>query len=137
MNIIIMALPTLKTLSDCASFSRTVTPFIPQLQTLPQRVFSSISDPQELKNIYLTTNPLITAFAISLALAPIFLIVSEANKNYSQVDRLWSILPTFYNAHYTIWAHMVGLPTKRLDNMLAFSVVWSVRVANAERRENV
>ena len=33
-----------------------------------------------------------------------------------------------YNAHYALWARMNGLPTQRLDNVLAFSVVWSIRL---------
>jgi len=121
-----MALPIIKTVQDCTDFSTTVTPYIPQLYALPQQIFESISNPNALKQIYLDTNPLVTAFAFSLFLVPIFLLVSEINKNYSQVDRSWSILPTVYNAHYTIYAHAVGLPTERLDTLLAFSTIWSV-----------
>lgn len=121
-----MALPLVKTALDCSSFSNTVTPFINQLRPLPGLVFDSISNPAALKQIYLDTNPLISAFAFSLALFPIFLIVSETNKNYSQVDRLWSLLPTFYNAHYVLYAHLMGFETKRLDTLLAASCIWSV-----------
>lgn len=63
-----------------------------------------------------------------MATFPIFLLVTEINKNYSQVDRVWSILPTVYHAHWAIWARMNGLPTQRVDNVLAFSVVWSLRL---------
>ena len=83
----------------------------------------------------MATNPLITAFAFSLFLVPIFLLVSEVNKNYSQVDRMWSLLPTVYNAHYVVYAHCAGLETQRLDNLLAFSVVWSVSgIANSTKQ---
>jgi steroid 5-alpha reductase family enzyme len=78
--------------------------------------------------IYLSTNPLITAFAFSLFLFPIFLIASEINKNYSQIDRFWSLLPTIYNAHFVTYAHLLGLPTKRLDLLLAVSTLWSLRL---------
>ena len=122
-----MALPNIQTLADCADFSKTVEPFIPQLLDLPQQVYQAISSPQALGNLYLSTNPLISAFAFSLVLAPVFLVASEINKNYSQVDRFWSILPTAFNAHYVIWAHMVDLPTHRLDSLLAFSTIWTVR----------
>ncbi|KAF2139687.1 uncharacterized protein K452DRAFT_320308 [Aplosporella prunicola CBS 121167] len=123
-----MALPAIKTLQDCADWSQTVQPFIPQLKELPQQVWLHMSSVEELKALYVSTNPLVTAFAFSLALAPIFLLVSELNKNYSQVDRMWSLLPTIYNAHYAAWAHMTGLPTQKVDNVLAFSVVWSLRL---------
>lgn len=121
-----MALPVVKTFLDCSSFEKTVTPYIPQLYDLPQQILQTWNNPTGLKNLYLATNPLISGFALSLALAPLFLLVSEVNKNYSQVDRLWPVLPTLYNAHYVLFAHMSGLDTSRLDNLIAFSVVWSV-----------
>jgi hypothetical protein len=122
-----MALPLVKSAIGCSDFTHTVLPYAHQLQTLPQIVYESISDPAALRQIYLDTNPLISAFAFSLFISPILLVVSEINKNYSQVDRCWSILPTIYNAHYTIYAHMMGLETKRLDMLLTASAIWSVR----------
>ena len=122
-----MAIPLVKSLQDVVDFSQTVQPFIPQLKELPQQILENISDPQALKTLYLSTNPLISAFALSLFLAPIFLIVSEVNKNYSQVDRFWSLLPTMYNVHYAVYAHATGLPTRRLDILMLISTVWSVR----------
>jgi steroid 5-alpha reductase family enzyme len=120
-----MALPSVKSSVDI-EFSNAVSPYIPQLYDLFQQIFQSASDPQALKQLYLSTNPLISAFAFSLFLAPIFLVISEINKNYSQVDRFWSILPTIYNAHYAIYAHALGLPTRRLDTVLVLSTLWSV-----------
>ena len=121
-----MALPVVKSAIDCTDLSATVSPYLYQLKTLPQLVFESISNLAALRQVYLDTNPLITALAFSLFLVPIFLIVSEVNKNYSQVDRCWSILPTFYVGHYVTYAHLMGLETKRLDTLLAASIVWSV-----------
>ena len=121
-----MALPTVKTFADVTNFEKTVAAYLPQLYDLPPRLFQAISDPQALKEVYASTNPLISALALSLFLAPTFLIVSEVNRNYSQVDRCWSILPTVYNAHYVLYAHLVGLPTRRLDILLAVSSIWSV-----------
>lgn len=123
-----IALPAIKTLQECTDFSQTVQPFIPQLRALPRKIVESWSSPHELMKIYLSTNPLITAFAISLFLFPIFLIASEINKNYSQVDRFWSLLPTIYNAHFVTYAHLLGLPTKRLDLLLVVSTLWSLRL---------
>lgn len=122
-----MALPIVKSAIDCSDLTKTVLPYVYQLQELPQSVYQSISDPAALRQIYLDTNPLISVLALSLFLSPIFLVVSEVNKNYSQVDRCWSILPTIYNAHYAIYAHLLGLETKRLDMLLTASVIWSVR----------
>lgn len=121
-----LPLPVVARLYDCSSFTDTVLPYLPQLKTLPTLLFESWNDLDALKTIYLTTNPLIFGFAFSLFLAPVFLLVSEVNKNYSQVDRMWSLLPTIYNVHYCLWAHYNGLNTMRLDNLVAFSVVWSV-----------
>jgi hypothetical protein len=123
---IAMALPVVRTALECSDFYQTVLPYANQLSALPQIYFESITNPAALRQIYLDTNPLITAFAFSLALAPIFLLVSEINKNYSQVDRVWSILPTVYNAHYAVYAHMMGMETKRLDTVLVASLLWSV-----------
>ena len=125
-----MALPVTETVADCADLARTVLPYVSQLYDLPQQVLQSYNDPAELQKIYLSTNPLLTAFAFSLFVSPIFLIVSEINRNYSQVDRFWSILPTIYNTHYVLYAHLTGLPTQRLDNLLAVSIVWSVSATN-------
>jgi hypothetical protein len=121
-----MALPLVKTAVDCSDFSATVTPFLQQLKPLPAILLESATNPAALKQIYLDTNPLISALAFSLALSPIFLVVSEINKNYSQVDRMWSILPTIFNAHYVLYAHLMGFETKRLDTLLAASCIWSV-----------
>jgi hypothetical protein len=121
-----MALPSVGSVVDCADFSKTVLPYVSQLYGLPQQLLQSYNEPAELLDIYLNTNPLISAFAFSLFLAPLFLLASEINKNYSQVDRFWSILPTVYNAHYVLYAHLAGLSTQRLDNLIAISTIWSV-----------
>jgi len=121
-----MSLPVVKSLPDCTNFDRTVYPYIPQLYDLAQQVVQSITNPQALKVLYITTNPLVSAFAFSLFLAPIFFVAGEINRNYSQVDRFWSLLPTFYNAHFVLYAHAIGLPTARLDALLVAGVLWSV-----------
>jgi hypothetical protein len=121
-----MALPPLESVVECADFSKTVVPYISQLYTLPEQLLQSYNKPEELQAIYLATNPLVSAFAFSLFISPLFLLISEINKNYSQVDRCWSLLPTLYNAHYVLYAHLAGLPTQRLDNLIAVSTVWSV-----------
>ena len=134
-----MSLPVIKSLADCVDFNKTVLPFIPQLYHLPERLFQKgdgdstttiLFDLSTLKYIYLSTNPLISAFAFCLFTVPIFIIAAEVNKNYSQVDRFWSLLPTFYILHFTLYAHAKGLPTQRLDIVAFISILWSVCFLN-------
>lgn len=122
-------IPVIKSVPECADFSKTVLPYLPQFYTLPQQLYERINDIEALKHLYISTNPVITALAFAIYfLAPAVLIVSEINKNYSQVDRLWSILPVLYNCHYTLWAHLSGLPTQRLDHIMAVSILWGARL---------
>ena len=125
-----MALPLIRSITDCTDYSKTILPYTSQLYHLAQHIFDNITNLQALKVLYVSTNPLIFAFAFSLFLFPVFLVISEINRNYSQVDRCWSILPTVYNAHYTIYAHATGLPTRRLDVLLLLSVSWSVGISS-------
>lgn len=128
-----MALPVVRDVLECANYSSTVAPYFYQLRPLPQIFFEHATNPTALKQVYLDTNPLASAFAFSLALGPIFLVASEINKNYSQVDRFWSILPTVYNVHYTVWAHLAGYNTGRLDLLCIASLLWSVSIHLSNR----
>ncbi|KAI1074335.1 DUF1295-domain-containing protein [Whalleya microplaca] len=123
-----MALPSLKTLEDCAEYSQVIEPYLPELYALPGQVIDAVSSHDSLLDLYKNTNPLISGLGFSLFLGAIFLVVSEFNRNYSQVDRMWSLLPTIYNAHFTAWSHLNGLPSQRLDLVLLWSVVWSARL---------
>jgi hypothetical protein len=46
-----MALPVIKSLSDCADFSKTVEPYLPQLYTLANDVAASITNADALKQL--------------------------------------------------------------------------------------
>lgn len=120
------SLPVVSSLSQCADYSRTVSPYLHQVQPFFLQLWDNIASTDRLKSLYLSTNPLVIAFALSLFLAPVFLLVSEINKNYSQVDRVWSILPALYISHYTLWAHIHGLNSARLDNVMAIAITWGV-----------
>ena len=122
------ALPAVKSLPECADYAKTVSPYLPQLYDLPQKILANINSLEGLQNVYLSTNPLVTALGFALFLTPVVLIVSEINKNYSQVDRLWSIIPVIYNSHYALWAHLAGIPTQRLDHVMAVTVLWGARL---------
>ncbi|KPI42175.1 uncharacterized protein AB675_5317 [Cyphellophora attinorum] len=83
-----MALPVVKNALECAEYTNTLHPYLYQLRPLPGIVAESITNAAALRQVYLDTNPAITSIAFSIAIAPIFLVVSEINKNYSQVDRM-------------------------------------------------
>lgn len=121
-----MALPTLTALEQCADYAKAVESFLPQLYDLPQKLVGGLSSREDILELYVSTNPLVSGFALSVALGLVFLVVSEINKNYSQVDRCWSILPTVYIAHFDIWARLAGVPSQRIDAILFFSTLWSV-----------
>ncbi|EAU32294.1 conserved hypothetical protein [Aspergillus terreus NIH2624] len=125
-----LPLPDVQSIWDCTYFNRTVLPFLPQLTTLPERlqVVAAAKDAQGLKEIYLSTNPFVSALGLCLALSAFFLVFSELNRNWSQVDRFWSILPAVYNVHFAVWARMSGLRTEALDTIAALAVLWSIRL---------
>ena len=123
-----MALPVVKNALECADYSSTLEPYLYQLRPLPGIVAESLGNFGALKQIYLDTNPAVTSIAFSIAIAPIFLVVSEINKNYSQVDRMWSLLPSIYNIHYAVYAHMAGLDTTRIGGVALASSIWSARL---------
>ncbi|KAE8375650.1 hypothetical protein BDV26DRAFT_267445 [Aspergillus bertholletiae] len=125
-----LPLPEVKSVVDCASFNHTVLPFLSQLITLPERlqVAAVAQDVDGLKEIYLSTNPLITAFGFSLALSVLMFLFSEITRNYSQVDRVWSFLPAIYNVHFAVWARLSDLRTQHLDTIAAIAILWSVRL---------
>ncbi|KOS18767.1 Uncharacterized protein ESCO_000207 [Escovopsis weberi] len=123
-----MALPPLKTLQDCADYYHVVEPFIPQLYELPNRVLASIASPHDLKLLYLETNPLVTGTAASVVVGLLAWILSELNKNYSQIDRVWSILPNLYAIHMAVWARLSGLSHTRPDMVAVATTMWSIRL---------
>ncbi|KAF2149743.1 DUF1295-domain-containing protein [Myriangium duriaei CBS 260.36] len=126
-SIISKALPLISQHEETSDFSLTVAPFIHHFFELPSRLLS-IKSLDGLRDVYLDTNPVISAFAFSLLVAQIAFVVSTINKNYSQIDRVWSILPGLYNAHYWYWAKLTGIRSQRLDVLAIFSACWSARL---------
>ncbi|KAI1659548.1 DUF1295-domain-containing protein [Daldinia decipiens] len=123
-----MALPWVKRLEDCADYSQVIEPYLPQLYELPGKIVHATSSHGSFVELYKNTNPFISGLGFSIFLGAVFLIVSEINRNYSQVDRMWSLLPTIYNAHFAVWSHLNDLPSQRLDLVLLWSVTWSARL---------
>ncbi|KAI5293696.1 hypothetical protein KEM52_005305 [Ascosphaera acerosa] len=124
----IPGLPKIDIPSDIGDYGLTVAPFWPQLCALPARLYDAGLDFDALKHVWLTTNPLMMALAVALATAPVFFVVGEANRNYSQVDRCWGLLPVLFNVHYLLWAHMHGLPTLTLRAIVVLSYAWGLRL---------
>lgn len=131
-----MSLPILISLEDCGDYSKTVEPFIPQLYALPNKVLENINSADGLIQLYKDANPLVTGFAASVFLSFVFLVISEIHRNYSQVDRMWSILPNLYIIHFAVWARLAGMPHSRLDLVAAFSTIWSVCSISSSQHEN-
>ncbi|KAL2885526.1 DUF1295 domain protein [Ceratocystis lukuohia] len=131
-----MALPTIASIQDCANFSLVVEPFLPQLRDLPYKLLDAVIAGDEaggtifyrLQDLYNQTNPLVSGFAASLLLAAGFLAVSELNQNFSQVDRLWSILPNLYVMNFAVWARANGIPHERIDLATLATTFWSIRL---------
>jgi hypothetical protein len=123
-----LPLPPILSFREAAQFGRTFAPYVlsEQLLQLPGRLVQAGTDLNALQELYTGTNPLVTAIAFALAISPIYVVLTEITGNYSQVDRSWSILPTIYNVHYYLWAHLTGLPTDKLQTIALISVAWSV-----------
>lgn len=121
-----LPLPRVDTLAECASFQLTVRPYLAQLEWLPASLREAGRDLASLKAVYLATNPFVFALALCMVLAGIFFLAAEINRNFSQVDRFWSILPALYNVHFAVWARLAGIRTQTLDTMAVISVIWSV-----------
>lgn len=121
-----LPLPRLESILDYTSFQLTVLPYLSQLQWLPDSLREAGTDVYSLRAVYLATNPLVSALAFSGALAGLLFIAAEINRNYSQVDRFWSILPALYNVHFAVWARLSGIQTQTLDTIAAISVLWGV-----------
>ncbi len=74
----------------------------------------------------MTSDPALrTALLAWAILAAGSFVASIVTRNYSQVDRLWSIVPAFYVGGYA-WA--AGFRDARLDLMTALVVAWGARL---------
>ncbi|KAI2470431.1 DUF1295-domain-containing protein [Annulohypoxylon bovei var. microspora] len=123
-----MALPWVKSLEDCADYSQVVEPYLPQVYELPAKIIDAVSNHDSIVELYKSTNPLVSGLGFSIFLGAVFLALSEFNRNYSQVDRMWSLLPTIYNAHFATWSHLNDLSSQRVDLILFWSAIWSARL---------
>lgn len=72
-----------------------------------------------------SASPLHLAMLACAALAAVCWLVSILTRNYSQVDRLWSIAPPLYVGWF---AAQAGFRDARLDLMAALAALWGARL---------
>ncbi|KAF7718429.1 Uncharacterized protein PECH_005908 [Penicillium ucsense] len=123
-----LPLPRVDSVADYTSFKLTVQPFLEQLQWLPASLREAGLNLNNLEEVYLATNPMVSAFALCSVLACGFFAAAEFNRNFSQVDRFWSILPAVYNVHFALWARMSGIQTQTIFTIAVLSILWSARL---------
>ncbi|CAB4423696.1 unnamed protein product [Rhizophagus irregularis] len=72
------------------------------------------------KNAYVYSDPLTSAIILCLAFALWVWILSTITRNFSQVDRLWSILPVIFTWHFILhgcWkSSSISLPNESIFN---------------------
>ncbi|GAM89145.1 hypothetical protein ANO11243_071800 [Dothideomycetidae sp. 11243] len=122
-----MALPVVSKLEQCSDYTLTLAPYIYQFAELPKRLLT-VTSFERLEEVYITTNPVVSALALSIVVGQIAFVVSTINKNYSQIDRVWSILPAVYNCHYWYYGYLTGIRSQRMDIMAVFTLCWAARL---------
>jgi len=75
--------------------------------------------------LYQSTDPLVTALWVAGGFALLCWILSLITKEYSWVDRLWSITPPLFAVHFAACA---GFDDARLNLMAALTLLWGVRL---------
>jgi len=78
-----------------------------------------------LVELYEATDPLTTALWAAGGLAVLCWVLSLITKEYSWVDRLWSITPPLFAIHF---AGHAGFDDPRLNLMAALTVLWGARL---------
>jgi steroid 5-alpha reductase family enzyme len=79
----------------------------------------------DLVEIYRNTDPLTSALWAAGGFAVLCWVLSIMTREYSWVDRLWSITPPLYALHFAAHA---GFSDARLSLMAALAVLWGVRL---------
>jgi steroid 5-alpha reductase family enzyme len=75
--------------------------------------------------LYAATDPLVFAVWVCAGLAAACWLVSVLTGDYSQVDRLWSLVPPLYACHF---AARAGFADARLDLIALLVVLWGARL---------
>lgn len=80
-----------------------------------QLIFSQFNDFQNLFARWIT---------LMLIVAAVCFLVSEITRNYSQVDKLWSLMPIAYG-----WITVGAVPSPRLILMASLVTIWGLRLS--------
>lgn len=75
--------------------------------------------------LYRSTDPLVTALVVAGGFSALCWVLSLLTREYSWVDRLWSITPPLYAIHFAAYA---SFGDARLNLMAALVVLWGVRL---------
>ena len=75
--------------------------------------------------VYRSTDPLVAALWVAGGLGLVCWVLSIVTKEYSWVDRLWSITPALFAVHF---AGHVGFRDPRLNLMATLTVLWGARL---------
>lgn len=78
-------------------------------------IFENSAEIQNLIRIWL---------AVMTGIALLCFIISEITRNYSQVDKLWSLMPIAYS-----WITVASFPSPRLFIMAALVTIWGLRLS--------
>lgn len=122
------ALPAVHSLAACADHALVLPYLTAATPTLWALVDAAKSSPADILEWYLRTNPLLSGLIASVLLGFGVWVLSEVARNYSQVDRLWSVLPFAYVLHFDLWARRNGVPSARLDLAVFCIACWSARL---------
>ena len=69
-------------------------------------------------------NLIIVWITVMAVVAMLCFIVSEITRNYSQVDKLWSLMPIAYS-----WITVISFPSPRLFIMAVLVTLWGLRLS--------
>ncbi|KAF1816190.1 DUF1295 domain-containing protein [Eremomyces bilateralis CBS 781.70] len=128
---LLFTIPVIKNATDVpdlVAWEHSVQPFLDWLLLILGHLMNDVHSLQDLKFLYLSINPFVSGLGMALLPAPIFFLRSELTGNYSVVDRLWSILPVLFNAHFALWSYWNALNPGRNTALFLCSVIWGIRL---------
>ncbi|KAG0172740.1 hypothetical protein DFQ30_009756 [Apophysomyces sp. BC1015] len=90
---------------------------------------ATMQDPHLLLELYRATDPILTALVIVAVFTTSHYILSELTRNYSQVDKAWSILPGLYAWHFFIHDYLLkNTINPRLLIASVLITLWGIRL---------
>ncbi|KAK7208403.1 hypothetical protein BZA70DRAFT_254568 [Myxozyma melibiosi] len=81
-----------------------------------------------LKEFFVNSHPYTAAALLHVAVMGLTFVIGTLQDEYSQVDRIWSLLPAFTIIMYTVHSYLNGIAASRLWIYTIIVVIWSVRL---------